>query len=192
MAPSPNPAPSFPDLPSGSCHYAALKLSSAATPQELRQAFRHLSKLYHPDTTQLAPHDAQSAFARLQLAYATLIDPARRRAYDQELALVAIPSLPPVGPPKLGAEAAAGRRVSVRRALSGGEWLALLLLGVALILSLVLGLGVAWARGTALITPPSWAVKGVDRVDGPPEPPMDPVLPQTAQADPLADADAPP
>ena len=190
MAPSPNPAPSFPDSQSGASHYAVLKLSSAATPQELRQAFRHLSKLYHPDTTQLPPQAAQSSFARLQLAYATLSDPTRRRAYDQERALVATPYLPTVGPPEPGA--AAGRRVSVRRALSGGEWLALLLLGVALILSLVLGLGVAWARGTALITQPSWAVDGVDRVDGAPEPPMDPVLPQTAQAEPPADADAPP
>jgi len=190
MAPSPNPAPSFANAPSGSSYYEELKVSSAATPQELRQAFRHLSKLYHPDTTQLPPQQAAAAFARLQLAYATLSDPARRRAYDHERALVAALALPPVGAPERGT--AAGRRVSVRRALSGGEWLALLLLGVALILSLVLGLGVAWARGTALITAPSWSVDGVDRVDGAPEPPLAPVLPQTAQAEPPTDADAPP
>jgi len=187
MAPSPNPAPLFPDSPSGSSHYAELKLSSAATPQELHQAFRHLSKLYHPDTTQLPPQQAASAFARLQLAYATLSDPARRRAYDQHLALLAAPSLRPVVAP--GPGTAAGRRVSVHRALSGGEWLALLLLGVALILSLVLGLGVAWARGLALVTPPSWSVAAVD---SPPEPPLDPVLPQTAKAEPPTNADAPP
>jgi len=162
-------------------------VSSVATPQELRQAFRHLSKLYHPDTTQLPPQQAESAFARLQLAYATLSDPTRRRAYDHERALVAALSLPPVGATERGT--AAGRRVSVRRALSGGEWLALLLLGVALILSLVLGLGVAWARGTALITAPSWSLQGGD---GNPEPPLAPVLPQTAQAEPPSDADAPP
>jgi curved DNA-binding protein CbpA len=190
MATSPNPAAPFPDPPLGSSHYAVLQLSRAASPQELRQAFRHLSKLYHPDTTPLPPQEAEAAFGRLQLAYATLSDPTRRRAYDQELALMAAPPLSSVRAPEPGA--AVGRRVSVRRALSGGEWFALLLLGVALILSLVLGLGVAWARGTALITPPSWSVDGVDRVDGAPKPLLAPALPQTAQAEPPSHADAPP
>ncbi len=186
MAPSPNPAPSFPDSASGLCHYAELKLSRAATSQELHQAFRQLSKLYHPDTTQLPPQQAESAFARLQLAYATLSDPARRRAYDQQLELGAAPALPAVARPEV--QAAPGRRVSVHRALSGGEWLALLLLVVALVLSLVLGLGVAWARGLALVTPPSWSVAGVDGV---PEPPLSPVLAQTAKSEPPTNADAP-
>jgi hypothetical protein len=44
----------------------------------------------------------------------------------------------------------------VRRALSGGEWLALLLLGIALVFSLVLGVGMAWLRGAELIESPSW------------------------------------
>jgi hypothetical protein len=186
MAPSPNPAPSFPDSARDSCHYAELKLSRSATSQELRQSFRQLSKLYHPDTTKLPTQQAESAFARLQLAYATLSDPARRRAYDQQLDLVAAPPLAPVAVPEPGAPP--GRRVSVRRALSGGEWLALLLLGVALVLSLVLGIGVAWARGLALVTPPSWSIAGVD---GPPEPPLGPVLAQTGKDEPPTNADAP-
>jgi hypothetical protein len=44
----------------------------------------------------------------------------------------------------------------VRRDLSGGEWLALLLLGFALLVSLVLGVGVAWMRGVELVQLPSW------------------------------------
>jgi uncharacterized protein involved in exopolysaccharide biosynthesis len=44
----------------------------------------------------------------------------------------------------------------VRRALSGGEWLALLLLALALVFSLVLGVGLALARGAAFSTWPSW------------------------------------
>jgi nitrate reductase gamma subunit len=44
----------------------------------------------------------------------------------------------------------------VRRALSGGEWFALLLLGIAVVFSLVLGVGLAWARGTELLREPSW------------------------------------
>jgi len=69
--------------------------------------------------------------------------------------------------------------VGVRRALSGGEWFALLLLGVALALSLVLGLGVAWARGAALVRTPSWWPEAVAAA-----PSHDP-LPNS----PLADAD---
>ena len=45
---------------------------------------------------------------------------------------------------------------SVRRTLSGGEWFALLLLGMALVFCLVLGVGLAWLRGTELVREPSW------------------------------------
>jgi hypothetical protein len=48
------------------------------------------------------------------------------------------------------------RPVPVRRALSGGEWFALLLLAMALVLSLIMGIGVAWARGVELMHRPSW------------------------------------
>ena len=36
----------------------------------------------------------------------------------------------------------------------------MVLLGLALALSLVLGVGLAWARGAALITRPSWLTEG--------------------------------
>jgi hypothetical protein len=74
------------------------------------------------------------------------------------------------------------RPVGVRRALSGGEWFALLLLAVALVLSLVLGLGVAWARGAALVRTPSWWPEAVAATAAP-NPPAD---------SPLADADPAP
>jgi hypothetical protein len=74
---------------------------------------------------------------------------------------------------------------SLRRALSGGEWFALLLLAIALVLCLVLGIGVAWARGAELVRWPSWwadlhpAAPG----DGIVEKPRSPAL----TADPLHD-----
>ena len=40
---------------------------------------------------------------------------------------------------------------TTRRPLSGGEWFALVLLGGALGFSLVLGVGLAWWRGMALL-----------------------------------------
>jgi len=141
---SPKPAPS---------HYELLEVAATATPVELRQAFRRLSKRYHPDTTTLPAAQAEEAFRRLQQAYGVLIDPTARRRYDDLLrGPVAVPRpVVAAGPPPDGA-----RPVGVRRALSGGEWFALLLLGLALVLSLVLGIGVAWARGTALVRSPSW------------------------------------
>lgn len=142
-------------LPSaGQSHYQLLELSPQASAAELRQAFRNLSKRYHPDTTTLPPAQAQEAFARLRQAYAVLADPDSRRAYDAALRQPAPPLL--VVPPLPSGPAASARPIGVRRSLSGGEWFALVLLGLALALSLVLGVGLAWARGAALVTRPSW------------------------------------
>ena len=145
-------------------HYELLQLPQEATPQQLRQAFRLLSKRFHPDTTTLPAAEAARAFQQLQQAYAVLSDPAARRRYDTELRLArlmaaaaataaataAVAAVPPRAP------AAGSTAPSVRRALSGGEWLALLLLGLALISSLVLGVGLALVRGAAFSTWPSW------------------------------------
>jgi hypothetical protein len=140
-------------------HYELLGLSPGASVAELRQAFRQLSKRYHPDTTTLPAPQAAEAFSKLQIAYGVLSDPAARSRYDAILQGASAVAIPRPGPrsgagPGNGGEAP--RAVGVRRALSGGEWFALLLLGVALVLSLVLGIGVAWARGVALIRSPSW------------------------------------
>ena len=53
-------------------HYELLEGPSEASTQELRQAFRSLSKRYHPDTTALPEDEAREAFRRLQQAYLTL------------------------------------------------------------------------------------------------------------------------
>ena len=131
--------------PSSPSSYALLELAPGASEQELRQAFRQLSKRFHPDTTSLPAAEAEQAFQRLREAYAVLSDPEQRRRYDARL-MAPVPV----------SVAAVPRPVGVRRALSGGEWLALLLLAVALLLSLVLGVGLAWMRGAELVQWPSW------------------------------------
>ncbi|MFN7898239.1 MAG: J domain-containing protein [Synechococcaceae cyanobacterium] len=151
--------PSSFDGPSddGPSHYELLQLPPNADAQELRQAFRRLSKRYHPDTTPLPADQAQEAFRRLQQAYAVLSDPQARRAYDnRRRAALPLPVPPLQTPPPLPRRMAEPRPVPVRRALSGGEWFALSLLAVALVLSMVLGIGVAWARGAELVRQPSW------------------------------------
>ncbi|MEY4298074.1 MAG: hypothetical protein RLZZ423_1253 [Cyanobacteriota bacterium] len=134
-------------------YYQLLQISPEASGTELRQAFRSLSKRYHPDTTELPEPEAREAFRRLQQAYLTLSDPDRRRAYDASLRAVQPGPLPKPA-------AAVPRRVAeplpVRRALSGGEWFALLLLALAVVFSLVLGVGLAWARGAEFLREPSW------------------------------------
>jgi len=141
--------------PPGHTHYQLLELTPEASAAELRQAFRSLSKRYHPDTTSLPAAEAREAFTRLLQAYAVLADPDSRRSYDASLRR---PSpLPLVMPARM--PAASARPVGVRRSLSGGEWFALVLLALALALSLLLGVGLAWARGVALVTPPSWWIE---------------------------------
>ena len=40
-------------------HYELLEIAPQASQQELRQAFRRLSKRYHPDTTSLPDQQAE-------------------------------------------------------------------------------------------------------------------------------------
>ncbi|MEM9819141.1 MAG: J domain-containing protein, partial [Cyanobacteria bacterium P01_D01_bin.6] len=68
-------------------HYALLKVKPTASPQQIRRAYRDLSKLYHPDTTELPPAIATEQFRRLNNAYATLSNPEMRTAYDYSIGI---------------------------------------------------------------------------------------------------------
>jgi len=61
-------------------HYAALGLSSAATPADIKKAYRLLAAQHHPDRNP-AP-EAAARFRAVQQAYEVLGDEARREAYD--------------------------------------------------------------------------------------------------------------
>jgi len=174
MPPTPNPSAP------GPTHYDLLEVASTASAAELRQAFRQLSKRYHPDTTSLPQAQAQESFRQLQQAYAVLSDPINRNRYDSQLLQPPGPTSAPGVSPQPPPRTSPPRPVGVRRALSGGEWFALLLLGLALVLSLVLGLGVAWARGAALVRTPSWWPEAVAEAVAPDPPPDSPL----ADADP--------
>ncbi len=67
--------------------YEELGVAPAASPDELREAFRTLVRLLHPDQ-QTDPHlkdAAEKQMRKLNRIYAVLSDPDRRRRYDQIL-----------------------------------------------------------------------------------------------------------
>lgn len=65
-------------------HYKTLNLRPTATQAEIKQAYRRLAKILHPDSHQkTAGHEE---IVRLNAAYEILSDPQRRQAYHQELA----------------------------------------------------------------------------------------------------------
>ncbi len=68
-------------------YYGLLGITRAATPAELKAAYRRLAKRWHPDVNQ--DPDAGEMFQRITLAHEVLSDPAKRDRYDAGLALEA-------------------------------------------------------------------------------------------------------
>ena len=64
-------------------HYNTLEVSFKATPTEIKQAYRRLAKLFHPDS-QCETADPEKII-QLNAAYEVLSDPIRRRSYDRQL-----------------------------------------------------------------------------------------------------------
>lgn len=62
--------------------YIVLGVQSGATVSDIKRAYRRLARKYHPD---INPGDraAEALFRRIAEAYETLVDPDRRRKYDQ-------------------------------------------------------------------------------------------------------------
>lgn len=62
-------------------YYEVLGVAPSATREEIRAAYRKLSRKVHPDAG-----GTDALFRQIQLAYETLSDPDRRAAYDRHLA----------------------------------------------------------------------------------------------------------
>ncbi len=123
--------------------YALLGVKLEASQDELRASFRSLSKRFHPDTTELPPAEASEHFRALQDAMAVLSDPEQRRKYDSSLNDLFIDSSKDSS--KISNKVPIQQTIiPERRALSGGELFALLLLGGALVFSLLIGLALAF------------------------------------------------
>ena len=64
-------------------HYDTLQVSSKATQSEIKQAYRRLVKLFHPDSnSETAGHEE---IVRLNAAYEILGDTQRRQSYDRQM-----------------------------------------------------------------------------------------------------------
>ncbi|WP_088894404.1 J domain-containing protein [Leptolyngbya ohadii] len=148
-------------------YYELLKLHPSASPQQIRQAFRDLSKLYHPDTTALPPAIATAQFQQLNEAYATLSNPDRRFAYDRKIGYSRFTVIQP--PADLNKPVSAARKYRSSayldpndRPLSGGELFALFILGLTFIGCFALAVAIAYARGGSalqMIEPPATVLK---------------------------------
>jgi molecular chaperone DnaJ len=62
--------------------YATLGISSDASPQDIKKAYRRMSKELHPDKHK-GDKAREQKFKEINEAYETLSDPAKRRTYDQ-------------------------------------------------------------------------------------------------------------
>lgn len=64
-------------------HYETLGVSRSASDDEIKKAFRKLTRQYHPDVSK--DQDAPIKMAEINAAYDVLKDPEKRQAYDYEL-----------------------------------------------------------------------------------------------------------
>ncbi|MEL4898599.1 J domain-containing protein [Crocosphaera sp. Alani8] len=142
-------------IPFANSHYAILGLHPSASVIEIRQAYRELSKRYHPDTTELPSTVATDKFQRLNEAYGVLSNPQTRSLYDLKIGysrwnVIQAPPEPQKDP-TTGQWSTSAYLDASDRPLSGGELFALFVLGLTLIGCLVLAIFIAILRGDEVI-----------------------------------------
>lgn len=104
-------------------YYEVLDLPATASAEEIRQAYRELVEIHHPDRMQDLRADVRSrAEVRLRLinqAYAVLRDPAERARYDEALGVEAAPEVhfAPKGNPSVARGRLRDRLAEVERHL---------------------------------------------------------------------------
>ena len=82
-------------MPKVHSHYDNLKIARDASAEEVRAAYRTLTRQYHPDRNPGNP-DAQRVMAVVNVAYGVLSDTARRAEHDAWIAAEEAPAARPV------------------------------------------------------------------------------------------------
>jgi hypothetical protein len=138
-------------------YYEILGIQPSASEREVRQAYRELSRQYHPDTTLLPLPIAKQKFQQLNEAYATLSSQVRRHAYDHTIGYSRVAVVMPL--PNLSEQSQRESRAAYLdpsdRPLSSGELFALFAMGVTLIACLILAIVVGFSRGEVALQPES-------------------------------------
>ena len=136
--------------------YTLLGLRPGASVQDVRRAYRDLSKLYHPDTTELESAIATLKFQALNEAYATLSNPEKRLAYDYKIGYSRLSVMQPlsnVAPNNKKYNPSDSAYISPSdRPLSPGELFALSILGITFIGCLILVFTIGLAKSELPIT----------------------------------------
>jgi hypothetical protein len=136
-----------------STYYTMLGLHPSASVIDIRRAYRELSKVYHPDTTNLPAPVATAKFREINEAYATLTKPEKRFDYDLKIGYSRFGVIQP--PPDLNKLASrssydwskSAYLDATDRPLSGGELFALFIMGITLLGCLLLAIAVGIMRG---------------------------------------------
>lgn len=71
------------DIQRASDFYQDLGVSQSATDRDIKSRFRRLAAIYHPDKVSSISPSSEGYFVHLKLAQDTLLDPAKRFAYDR-------------------------------------------------------------------------------------------------------------
>lgn len=144
------------DNPTEQDFYTLLGLRPGVSVQDIRRAYRDLSKLYHPDTTELESAIATVKFQALNEAYATLSNPEKRLAYDYQIGYSRLSVMQPlssVAPNEKKYDPTDSAYLSPSdRPLSAGELFALFILGITFIGCLILVFTIGLTKSELPIT----------------------------------------
>ena len=139
-------------------YYQLLHVAETADLQTIKKAFHQLSKVLHPDITVLPSKEAANEFHQVCEAYEKLSDPISREKYDNTLKESRLRSVHYSNKINVRSNFSSNEVANHgnRRALSGGELLSLFLLGIAVCISLLLGIIFAVLDERDLHVVPSW------------------------------------
>jgi curved DNA-binding protein CbpA len=136
-------------------YYQVLGITPWANDQQIRSAYRDLSKLYHPDTTELDPDLSLEKFRELNQAYAILSNPERRQFYNQSIQFSRDYTFKPTdtftNSTNYYQPLSADSGLPSERPLSAGELFAIFIFGLSLILCIGAAIAVAILRGDQLM-----------------------------------------